>query len=71
MELRYEPFDPEISTDPFRHYAALREHAPSELAHNYHADRRTGRRRLAAMLGIANDRFCGLGPDWSAGATPS
>jgi cytochrome P450 len=28
LELRYDPFDPAVSADPYPHYAALREHAP-------------------------------------------
>lgn len=49
------------------------EHAHDELEHHYHADRRTGRRRLASFLGIESDKIEGQGPhwgDWHKDGTP-
>jgi len=40
------------------------EHAHGALEHHYHADRRTGRRQLAASLGIEDDGIEGIGPFW-------
>jgi epoxyqueuosine reductase len=43
------------------------EHAYSPLQRHYHQDRRSGRRALAALLGIADTRS-GIGPHWAAWA---
>lgn len=45
------------------------EHAYSPLQRHYHQDRRSGRRALAAALGIAEGRE-GVGPHWAGWARP-